>query len=248
MGRVEGKVALITGAASGLGAADAERLAEEGAIVVLADINASLGREVASTIPNALFLQHDVRDEAQWQEVVGQTVRRYSRLDILVNNAGFVRFASVEECSLDEFRLHLAVMTEGTFLGCKYGIPAIAKSGGGAIINMASTAGIRGMGAIPAYSAAKGAIIALTRSVAVHCQDKGYEIRVNVLVPGAHDTPMTPQLLTDEPETAADLAQTEAIAPGKAKDVADLALFLASDEARQITGASIVIDNGATMK
>ena len=248
MGRVEGKVALITGAASGLGAADAERLAEEGAIVVLADINASLGREVASTIPNALFLQHDVRDEAQWQEVVGQTVRRYGRLDILVNNAGFVRFASVEECSLDEFRLHLAVMTEGTFLGCKYGIPAIAKSGGGAIINMASTAGIRGMGAIPAYSAAKGAIIALTRSVAVHCQDKGYKIRVNVLVPGAHDTPMTRQLLTDEPETAAALAQTEAIAPGKSKDVADLVLFLASDEARQITGASIVIDNGATMK
>jgi 3(or 17)beta-hydroxysteroid dehydrogenase len=248
MGRVDGKVALITGAASGLGAADARRLAAEGAKVVLTDMNAALGRKTVADIPGALFLEHDVRDEARWAEVVAETMRSFGALHILVNNAGLVKFSHIEECSLDEFRLQTQVMLEGTFLGCKHAVPAIAASGGGAIINMSSVAATKGIGVIPAYSAAKGGIISLTRSVAVHCQEKGYGIRVNAIVPGAHDTPMTRQALADLPPEEAGLEQIQAQGQGRPEDVANLVLFLASDEGRQITGTAITIDNGETMK
>lgn len=248
MERVAGKVAIVTGAASGLGAADARRLAQEGASVVLTDVNAALGRETAATIPGALFLEHDVRDEARWAEVIAETVGRFGKLHILVNNAGLVRFASVEECTLDEFRLHQQVMIEGTFLGCKHGIPAIAKSGGGAIVNMASVAAAKGIGVLPAYSAAKGAIVSMTRSIAVHCQEQKYGIRVNALMPGAHDTPMTQQAMAQLPPEAAGLAQIQEMGQGRPEDVANLILFLVSEEGRQITGTAITIDNGETMK
>ncbi len=248
MGRVAGKVAIVTGAASGLGAADARRLAEEGASVVLTDANAALGQETAATIPGALFLEHDVRDETRWAEVIAATVERFGGLHILVNNAGLVRFASVEDCTLDEFRLHQQVMIEGTFLGCKHGIPAMAKSGGGAIVNMASVAAVKGIGVLPAYSAAKGAIVSMTRSIAVHCQEQKYGIRVNALMPGAHDTPMTQQAIAQLPPEAAGLAQVQAMGQGRPEDVANLVLFLVSDEGRQITGTAITIDNGETMK
>ena len=248
MGRVEGKVAIVTGAASGLGAADARRLAEEGAKVVLTDMNAALGEETCAGIPGAIFLAHDVRDEARWADIVATTVARFGGLHILVNNAGLVRFASVEDCTLEDFRLHSQVMIEGTFLGCKYGVPAIAKSGGGAIVNMASVAALKGVGVLPAYSAAKGAIVAMTRSIAVHCQERGYGIRVNALAPGAHDTPMTRQAIAQLPQGEAGLAQIQALGQGRPADVANLVLFLASDEGRQITGTTITIDNGETMK
>ena len=248
MGRVQGKVALVTGAASGLGAADARRLADEGALVMLTDMNAALGRETAAAIPGALFLEQDVRDEDRWAAVVAETVRAFGGLHILVNNAGLVKFASIEDCSLEDFRLQTQVMLEGTFLGCKHGVPAIARSGGGAIINMASVAATKGIGVIPAYSAAKGGIISLTRSVAVHCQEKGYGIRVNALVPGAHDTPMTRQAMDQLPAEEAGLDQIQAQGQGRPEDVANLVLFLASDEGRQITGTAITIDNGETMK
>jgi 3(or 17)beta-hydroxysteroid dehydrogenase len=248
MGRVAGKIAIVTGAASGLGAADARRLAEEGAKVVLTDVNADLGRATAAAIPGALFLEHDVRDERRWAEVVAKAVEHFGGLHILVNNAGLVRFATIEDCTLEEFRLHQQVMVEGTFLGCKYGVPAIARSGGGAIINMASVAAIKGIGVIPAYSAAKGAIVAMTRSVAVHCQERGHGIRVNALVPGAHDTPMTQQAMAQLPPEEAGMAQIQAMGQGQPEDVANLVLFLASDEGRQITGTAITIDNGETMR
>jgi 3(or 17)beta-hydroxysteroid dehydrogenase len=248
MGRVAGKVAIVTGAASGLGAADARRLAQEGASVVLTDANDALGRETAAAIPGAVFLEHDVRDEARWAEVVAETLGRFGGLHILVNNAGLVRFASVEDCTLDEFRLQQQVMVEGTFLGCKHGIPAMAKSGGGAIVNMASVAAIKGIGVVPAYSAAKGAIVSMTRSIAVHCQEQKYGIRVNALMPGAHDTPMTRQAMAQLPSEEAGLAQLQAMGQGRPEDVANLILFLVSDEGRQITGTAITIDNGETMK
>ena len=248
MGRVEGKVALVTGAASGLGAADAHRLAEEGARVVLTDANASLGRETAATIPGALFFEQDVRDEARWMQVIAETVSRMGGLHILVNNAGLVRFASIEDCTLEDFRLHQQVMVEGTFLGCKHGVRAMAKSGGGAIINVSSVGALKGVGVLPAYAAAKAAIIGMTRSIAVHCQEQGYGIRVNAIAPGAHDTPMTRQAMAQLPESEAGLAQIQAQGQGKPEDVANLVLFLASDEARQITGTTLVIDNGETAK
>lgn len=247
-GRVAGKVALVTGAASGLGAADARRLAAEGARVMLTDVDATLGRQTAASIEGALFLEHDVRDEDRWIAVIAETVRCFGALHILVNNAGLVKFASIEDCSLADFRLQTQVMLEGTFLGCKHAIPAIAKSGGGSIVNMASVAATKGIGVIPAYSAAKGGIVSLTRSVAVHCQEQGYAIRVNVLVPGAHDTPMTRQALAQLPQDEAGLDQIQAQGQGQPEDVANLIVFLASDEARQITGTAITIDNGETMK
>ena len=246
-GRVAGKVALITGGASGLGAADARMLAREGASVVITDVNETLGQQVAASIPGALFIKHDVRDEAQWVAVVAETVRHFRRLDILVNNAGLVRFGNIEKCSLDDYRLHQSVMSEGAFLGCKHGIPAMARSGGGSIINVASIGGMKGISAIPAYAAAKGAIIALTRSAAVHCQEQRYGIRVNAIAPGAHETPMTASALSTLPEGDAGLDQVSQHGQGKPEDVANLVLFLASDESRQITGTCMVIDNGETI-
>lgn len=247
-GRVAGKVALVTGGASGLGAADARRLAAEGARVVITDVQGDLGRETAAAIPGASFLQQDVRDEARWQAVVAEVLALHGGLHILVNNAGLVRFADIEACSLDEFRLHMAVMVEGTFLGCKHGIKALQASGGGAIVNISSIAAIKGMSAVPAYAAAKAGIVALTRSAAVHCQEKGYRIRVNAVLPGAHDTPMTQQAIAQLPPEYAGMQQIEAMGQGKPEDVANLVLFLASDEARQITGATFVIDNGETAR
>lgn len=247
MNRVSGKVALITGGASGLGAADARLLAAEGAKVVITDLQADLGREVAASIPDALFLRHDVRDEAQWQDVVAQTIARFGRLDVLVNNAGLVRFGNVEDCDLDIFRLQMQVMVEGCFLGCKSALPHMTKGGGGSVINVASVAALKGISAIPAYSAAKAGVIALTRSVAVHCREQGYGIRVNAIAPGAHDTPMTRQALDQLPQDNAGLDQVNAHGQGRPEDVANLVLFLASEESRQITGTHIVIDNGETL-
>ncbi|WP_156680926.1 SDR family oxidoreductase [Sphingomonas profundi] len=247
MGRVAGKVCIVTGAGSGLGAADARRLAEEGAQVVLTDVNAAAVQAVAAGIPGAVALAHDVTDEARWAEVVAETLSRFGRLDVLVNNAGLVKFASVEACSLVDFRLHNAVMNEGTFLGCKHAIPAMAQGGGGSIVNMASVAATKGVSTIVAYSAAKGAIVAMSRSIAVHCQEQGYGIRCNVLVPGAHDTPMTAAALALLPPESAGLGQIQGHGQGRPEDVANLVLFLASDESRQITGTQIVIDNGETM-
>lgn len=246
-GRVAGKTALITGGASGLGAADARKLASEGANIVITDVQDALGREVAASIPGALFLPHDVRDEAQWREVAARTVSHFGGLDVLVNNAGFVRFANVEECSLDEFRSQLQVMVEGAFLGCKAAVPHM-KARGGSIINISSVAALKGIGVIPAYSAAKAGIIGLSRSVAVHCREMGYEIRVNAIAPGAHDTPMTRQAMAQLPAGEARLEQIQAMGQGAPEDVANLVLFLASDESRQITGTHIVIDNGETMR
>lgn len=248
MARVEGKICIVTGAASGLGAADARRLTEEGATVVLTDVDEGRGAAVAGELPRAVFLRHDVSGEASWAAVVAEVDRRFGRLDVLVNNAGLVRFASIEDCSLEEYRLHQRVMSEGSFLGCKHAIPLMARSGGGSIVNVSSVAAIKGIGVIPAYSAAKGAILSLSRSVAVHCQEKGYGIRCNAIVPGAHDTPMTAAAMSSLPQEEAGLAQIQAQGQGKPEDVANLVLFLASDESRQITGTHFVIDNGETMK
>lgn len=247
MGRVEGKVALITGGASGLGAADARLLAAQGAQVVITDVQGDMGAATAASIPGAVFLQHDVRDEQQWQNVVAKTLGHFGKLDVLVNNAGLVRFGTVEDAELADFRLQMQVMVEGCFLGCKTAIPHMTKTGGGSIINVASVAALKGISSIPAYSAAKAGIIAMTRSIAVHCQEQRYRIRVNAIAPGAHDTPMTQQALAQLPADAAGLDQVHAQGQGQPEDVASLVLFLASEESRQITGTHIVIDNGETM-
>ena len=247
MGRVAGKVALITGGASGLGLEDARFLAREGASVVITDVQDALGEELAAGIPGALYLHHDVRDEDQWHAVVEQTMARFGRLDVLVNNAGLVRFATIEEMAYADYKLQVEVMLDGTFLGCQAAIPHMAKSGGGSIINMASIGGMKGISAIPAYAAAKGGIIAMTRSIAVHCQEQGHRIRCNSIAPGGIVTPMTAQAVASLAADDPGLQQNRDHGMGMPADVANLVLFLASDESRHITGTNMVIDNGETI-
>lgn len=250
-GRVEGRVALVTGGAMGLGKADCERLAAEGAKVVVTDINQAEGEAVATAV-GGHFFQHDVRDEARWKAIMAEVERLHGGLDILVNNAGNVIFEPIEACSLDHFRLHLDIHVVGTFLGCKYGLPLMqgraAKNGGGgsSIINMASTAALMGYPVIPAYTAAKGAIAALTRSIAVHCQDQGYGVRCNALAPGGIETPMVRDISgrAGQDLMAVPEGPLPADALGSPRDVAGCVLFLASDEARFLNGLVIPVDNG----
>ncbi|WP_295529461.1 SDR family oxidoreductase [Novosphingobium sp. Chol11] len=247
MGKMNGMVALITGGASGLGAEDARLLAHEGAKVVITDMQVDLGREVAAAIPDCLFLEQDVRDEARWAEVIAATLERFGRLDTLVNNAGLVRFADVETMSYEDFRLQTDVMIGGTFLGCRAAIPHMSKDGSGAIINMASVAGLKGISVIPAYTAAKAGIIGMTRSIAVHCREQNYRIRVNAIAPGGIVTPMTAQALAELPQDSAGLSQTQNHGMGQPADIANMVLYLACDDGRHITGTTITIDNGETM-
>lgn len=246
-GRVAGKIALVTGGAMGLGKADCERLAEEGATVIVTDRDLALAREVAQAIGGeALAL--DVTDEGRWREVLAHVQVTHGGLDILVNNAGNVIFESVEDCSAENFRLHLDIHVMGTFLGCKYAIPLMrSRPGAGAsIINMASTAALMGYGSIVAYTAAKGGIAAMTASVAMHCQDKGYGIRVNALAPGGIETPMVRDISgrAGQPLDTIPDGPLPADARGAPRDVANAVLFLASDESRFLTGLVIPVDNG----
>ena len=246
MGRVEGKVAIVTGGASGLGKADAEMLLAEGASVVITDVNAGLGQEVAAKMgKKALFLEHDVRDEERWKAVIAETVKHFGRLDILVNNAGVVVMATPEDTTLEQFRFANQVMSEGVFLGCKHAIAAMKETGGGSIVNMSSTASHLGYPIFFAYSAAKGAVRAMTKSVAVHCQASGYKIRCNSIHAGAIETPMV-QKAEGRENSANEIP--EGVLPlrsaGAPKDVAYMVLYLASEESRFVTGAEFIVDNG----
>jgi 3(or 17)beta-hydroxysteroid dehydrogenase len=250
MDRVRDKVAIVTGAASGLGLADAEVLAREGATVILTDINQSAGEAAAEAIRatggKAEFMLHDVSDEQAWTRVIGAVMENHGRLDVLVNNAGIVIVATPEDCTLEQFRLQNAVMSEGVFLGCKHAMPAMHHSGGGSIINMSSVASHLGYPVFFAYSAAKGAVRAMTKAIAVHCQMAGYNIRVNSIHPGAIDTPMIDQTSTDL--GIEDKTGLSPVGLGSPTDVANVVLFLASDESRFVNGAEIVLDNALTIQ
>jgi 3(or 17)beta-hydroxysteroid dehydrogenase len=248
MGRMEGKVALITGGASGLGAEDARVLAREGAKVVITDVQDELGAKVAAEIPGCLYLRQDVRSEARWSEVVAETLRAFGRLDTLVNNAGVVRFADIEAMSYADYKLQVDIMLDGTFLGCRTAIPHLTKGGGGSIINMASVAGLKGIGSIPAYSAAKGGIISMTRSIAAHCHEKGYKIRVNAIAPGGIVTPMTDFARTSMPEASRRTEQSNDHGMGQPSVIANMVLYLACEDGRHISGTTITIDNGETSR
>lgn len=249
MGRVEGKIALVTGGGSGLGAADCKLLAAEGARVLVCDINGEAAKAVAEEIGEAAsaFL-HDVSSEDGWKAAIAEVEKRFGGLNILVNNAGIVVVADPEETTLEQWRKVQAVMSEGVFLGCKYAIPSMARSGGGSIINMSSTASHLGYPPFFAYSAAKGAVRSLTKSVAMHCQQKGYGIRCNSVHPASIETPMVQGAMGRPGE---EHKVPEGILPagsiGAPKDVANLILYLASDESRFVTGAEILVDNGLTI-
>ncbi|HUD94075.1 SDR family oxidoreductase [Sphingobium sp.] len=248
MGKLDGKVAIITGGASGLGTADARLLAAEGASVVITDIQDAMGEALAAELPGCLYLHHDVRSEAEWATVVATTIDQFGRLDILVNNAGLVRFGTVEDISYADYKMQVDVMLDGTFLGCRAAIPHMSRDGSGSIINMASIGGIKGLSVIPAYAGAKGGIIAMTRSIAVHCQEQGYHIRVNSIAPGGIVTPMTAQAVAELPADSAGLEQTAQHGMGQPIDIAKMVLYLACEDGRHMTGANIVIDNGETIR
>jgi 3(or 17)beta-hydroxysteroid dehydrogenase len=255
MGRVSGKVALITGAASGLGKADARRLAEEGATVILTDINDAgkeLAREIAdSTGQAARFYHHDVSDQGRWKEIMAEVEAEFGGLDVLVNNAGIAIIATPEDTTLEQFRLVNSIMNEGVFLGCQAAIPVMKRSGGGSIINMSSVASHLGYPVYFAYSAAKGAVRSMTKSIAVHCQMNGYHIRCNSIHAGAIDTPMVRSsfaaLGMDPPDPdKEDLSDPVGI--GRPEDVANLVLYLASDESKFMNGAELMLDNALTIQ
>lgn len=250
MNRLAGKVALVTGGASGLGAADCAALAREGATVIVTDVNVASAQTVADSIGgNAIALALDVSSEDQWISVIAEIEQRCGQLHVLVNNAGVVLNADVEDTSLEKFRWVNAIMTEGVFLGMKHAIPLMNKSGGGSIINMSSVGALLGYPIYFAYSAAKGAVRSMTKSVAVMCQLKGYKIRCNSLHPGAIETPMVQQAegRPGQPqEIPAGVLPYGT--PGHPDDVAAMVVFLASDESRFITGAEMVIDNGVTIR
>jgi 3(or 17)beta-hydroxysteroid dehydrogenase len=251
-GRVEDKVAIVTGAASGIGRGCAEALAREGARVVLTDVNEALGREAAKAIGgDAFFVRHDVSDEASWREVIEATLARFGRLDVLLNNAGIIIVADVESTTVEQWRKIMTVNAEGVFLGCKHAIPVMRRSGGGSIINISSTAGLVGTPAFAAYSASKGAVRILTKSVAAHCRAKGDAIRCNSVHPGGIDTPMVQSITHRSQETGiADIKDLEApgraIGYGQPADIANLVLYLASDESRYMNGSELAIDGGLT--
>jgi NAD(P)-dependent dehydrogenase (short-subunit alcohol dehydrogenase family) len=260
MGQVEGKVALVTGGASGIGAGCALRLAEEGAVVVLTDLQDAKGAEVVAEIAKAggkaRYLAHDVTSEDAWVEVIADIEKTEGRLDILVNNAGIaVPSPSITTMSLADWRKQQAVNVEGVFLGLKHALPLMRKAGpGGSIINMSSVAGLRGSTLLAGYSATKGAVRLLTKGVALECAGQG--IRVNSVHPGLIETPIWLAIGNmGQPGANAppDLdAMSSNVVPlgvkGVPLDIANGVLWLASDQSRYVTGQELVIDGGLTLR
>lgn len=248
MGRVDGKVAIVTGAASGLGLASSRRLAEEGATVVMADINSERGAAEAANIDRAEFAPLDVTSEKAWQDFIAAVVARHGRVDVLLNCAGVVKLASVEETTEEIWRAVHSVGTDGTFYGCKHILPVMKGQGSGAIINMCSTASIQGAPGIFAYAASKAAIRAMTKSVATLSTENHYGIRCNSIHPFNMDTPMlhgVQEIVREANPTA--FPDMEKVWVGEPEDVANMVLFLASEESKAVNGAAMVIDNTATI-
>lgn len=245
MGRLTDKVALVTGAASGLGREIATRFAQEGARVVLTDINAEAGTAVAIELgEQALFLRHDVTSEADWRSVMDATHTRFGRLDVLVNNAGILQAASIEEASFEHWQQLMQVNAGSCFLGCRHGIAAM-KETGGAIVNVASVSSWLPIDNYPAYGASKAAVAALSRSSALHCRKHGYAIRVNSVHPDGIYTPMMQASApgVDPKYLLFDKDRNRAGRACLAADIANVVLFLASDEARFVSGAQMQVDN-----
>ncbi|MEH6550224.1 MAG: SDR family oxidoreductase [Pseudomonadales bacterium] len=251
MGRVSGKVIIVTGGGSGMGRADSIRLADEGAKIVVTDLNEASAKETAAIIGDAaIYMSHNVANESDWEAVIAKTVETFGRLDVLVNNAGVMKMGSVLDTTLEDWRFLHSVNNDGVFLGCKHAIPAMeASGGGGSIINMSSVAALHGMSFIAGYSASKGAVRALTKSVALLCKERNNGIRCNSIHPDGVKTPMVVKVFSGEDTaTQAEVdAMGEAVPMAEPEEIAALVLYLASDESRFMNGSEVVIDNAATI-
>lgn len=244
------RVVLVTGAAGVIGAEICRAFAGAGAAVIAADLRdegtAALARELG---PLAMALHLDVTSPADWDRARERVLERYGRLDVLVNNAGTLKPATIEDATLEDWRHAMSVNADGSFLGCKFGV-ALMKESGGAIVNFASVLAIRGRSTHPAYGASKAAVRLLTRSVARHCGEKGYPIRVNVILPGAIDSEMVRLNVPPGGSEADYLESLRAAHPigrlGTAADIAAAVLFAASDQSSFMTGSDLVIDGGSS--
>ena len=258
-GQVQGKVALVTGGASGIGAAVSELLAREGASVAVTDVDELRGPEVVAGIKKAgheaSFLHHDVTSEPRWIEVVAEVVKRYGRLDVLVSNAGIgIAVPSITEMSLEDWRRQTAINLDGVFLSVKHCLPAMRKTRGGSVIMMSSLAGLRGAAGLSGYCATKGGVRLFAKAIAMECATFGDGIRVNSVHPGIIDTPIWGKIPTEatghtgqnapiDPEERAKMATPLARA-GHAMEIAQGVLYLASDASSYVTGTELVIDGG----
>jgi NAD(P)-dependent dehydrogenase (short-subunit alcohol dehydrogenase family) len=258
MGRLEGKIAIVTGAAAGIGRGIAELFAAEGAALVMTDIDETQGRRAADELrgrrgDRVLFIPHDVASEEGWHVVIDGTLARFGRLDILVNNAGIQISRPLEEISLAEWRRMFQVNAEGPFLGTRMAIVAMKATGGGSIVNISSTFAMVADGLNAHYCASKAALRHFTKAAALYCADRGYNIRVNSVHPGVIRTPMVEREIADV-TAARGLASDRTVREewtqlcplglGEPQDIAYGVIYLASDEARYVTGAELVIDGG----
>ena len=249
MGRLANRVALVSGGASGIGKASAVRLAEEGAKVVVAAIDAELGQQTVGAIQDnsgtATFMHLDVTNESQWQECVAATVDVYGGLNILVNNAGIAVGGSILTMTLEDWQRQQAINLDGVFLGVKYAIPAMIESGNGSVINISSVAGLRGMGSSIAYAASKGALNSMTMALSRSLGPDG--IRVNAVCPGFVATDWWKNSLGDQKFKKAILAYEKKNPLGEcptAEDIIGSILFFASDLSNHVTGQLLAVDGG----
>lgn len=256
MGRVQTKVALVTGAALGIGAATARLLAREGAAVVLTDIKDDEGQQVATEICDgggeAIYLHHDVADEEAWERVVAAAVDRFGGLDVLVNNAGVGWGGPPEDETLERWRSLMSVNLDGVFLGTKHALKVMSRDVGrrASIVNISSIEGLVGDPNLGAYNASKGGVRLYTKSVALYCGKAGLGVRVNSIHPGYIWTPMVENYLTENGDVDEGRAALDALHPighiGEPEDIAYAVLYLASDESKFMTGAELVVDGGYT--
>ena len=247
MGRLDGKVAIISGGARGQGEVEARLFVQEGARVVFGDILDEEGKQVEAAIREdggeATYVHLDVTQEADWQQAVAAAVSTYGKLDILVNNAGILRRDGIEETSRELWDTVMAVNATGVFLGTKHAIPEMRKAGGGSIVNISSVSGMVALGG-PAYNASKGAVRVFTKVTAIRHADDN--IRCNSIHPGPVRTPMTESTYSDPDMLAQRLRSMPLGRLGTSEDIAYGVLYLASDEAAYMTGSELVIDGGYT--
>jgi len=253
MSRVNGKVALVSGGASGIGRAVCQTLAREGATVVVADIDEAGGEKTVNSIgSSAVFMRLDVTSESQWQRVVSETMERFGKLNVLVNCAGIGFSGIFEETLLEDWNKIVAVNMTGLFLGCKHGVIGMKASEviNGSIINLSSIAGVVGGGDIAAYSATKGGVTLLSKSIALSCAERGLNIRCNSVHPTYVDSEMLDPIAELYPNRdAMRSAMSENIPLGRMatpQDIANPILFLASDESAMMTGSTVMVDGGTT--